>query len=158
MSRTKPKTFNFQKQLNLGKNGENLFIQKYNFWYSPKKGDGNNIDLILNNGKTVELKTDYYKIDATQNFFMERYGNLEKKTDGGPWKAQKAKIDYFVYLYLLDKTFYWFTTDRLVEKLNILIKKNKLKMKFIDNEAWTTAGYLIDRLDILEAAHKIDTF
>lgn len=158
MSKTKSKIFSFKKQLELGNKGEDLFIKEYGFWYGPKKGDGKTHDLILKDGAKVELKTDFYTLDKTQNFFMERFGSVEEQKIGGPWKALEDGNKYFIYCYYKNKAFFWFTTERLVNKLDSLIKKNKLKLKYINNQCWTTAGYLINRMDVMDTALKLDIF
>lgn len=136
------KVFGFQKQLAVGKEGENLFIDSY---FDVEKADGIKFDFKFGD-KTVELKTDGYHMDKTPNFFMERYSDLVRKTPGGPWRAYQDKVDYFVYLFLPDRTFFWFTPRSLCLTLDKLINASALTKKTIKNRTWNTIGYPVARV------------
>lgn len=151
------KIFGFVKQLNVGNGGEDLFIQSYSD-LNPKKGDGRITDIILGDGKTIELKTDSYCMDKTPNIFIEHFGNREKKTLGGPWRAQKDKIDYFVYLYIKQKTFFWFKPIELINRVEHLYSIDKVEVKYIKNIKYETMGYLVDRKWIEDIIFRVDCF
>lgn len=157
ITRASKKVFGFKEQLSLGQKGEDLFIKSYPY-LQPVKGNGSTNDIILNDGSTIEIKTDFYSMLKTGNMFIERFGNLEKKIDGGPWKALKDKNDFFVYLFYPDKTFFWFNTKRLVEYLNIEIKKGSVKSKLVRNQNYTTQGFAIEREKLFHLLFKLDRF
>lgn len=128
------KYFNFKDQLRIGDLGESDFIKTYKR-LKPEKSKNLQIDFLLNNGKTVELKTDSYDMNKTPNFFMEQFTvNGEKKNLGGPWRSKDHKIDCFVYYFLNNKVFYWFTPETLCEFLDEFIVVNKLKPISIPNK------------------------
>lgn len=160
------KVFNFQDQLRVGDAGESDFIRIYEKLEPVKSKNNRKIDFTLNNGKTVELKTDSYSIEKTENFFMERNTILPDKKDipGGPWRSKEHEVDYFVYYYINDKVFYWFDPISLVKKLDKYIKENKVKPVAIPNrdgkgKTFRSYGYKIPRKDMLEVLlkeHKVE--
>lgn len=131
--------FQFKDQLSVGASGEELFHSLY-----PKleKADGIKFDFKYKN-KTVELKTDTYSMLKTPNFFMERYSDVERATNGGPWRAAHDNVDYFVYMYVQQRKCFWFDSKKLVEFLDVYCKNKS--MINIPNKTWTTAGYLVPR-------------
>lgn len=157
ITRASKKVFGFKEQLSQGQKGEELFINSY-VYLQPVKGNGSTNDIVLNDGSTIEIKTDFYSMSKTQNMFMERFGNLENKADGGPWKALKDKNDFFVYLFYQDKTFFWFNTKRLVEFLDSEIKKGNLQSKLVRNHNYTTQGFAIEREKLFHLLFKLDRF
>jgi hypothetical protein len=134
--------FQFKKQLNIGDDGEKLFLKTYQSRQS-KKADGIKFDFFIDDGKTVELKTDTYSMSRTPNFFMEYFGNKDSGAIGGPWRALRDKVDYFVYLFLYDRTFFWFDPKTLCPFLDGEI--NNLRPKEIPNRTWTTVGFAVPR-------------
>lgn len=136
------KTFTWTAQFNIGKIGEQLFQETYP---EAVKTDGRVEDFILN-GEKIELKCDSFSMSKTPNFFYEYYGNQEKKKIGGPWRTAQDNIKYFVYLYLHDKTFFWFNSATLVAFLNEHIKK--LKPKYVKNKGYVTTGFVVNREDV----------
>jgi hypothetical protein len=151
------KIFNFKNQYVQGVKGEDLFIKSYIHFY-PKKGDGKKTDIILNDGSKIELKTDFYSMKKTPNFFMEEFGNYEKKTIGGPKKSLLDGNNFFVYLYYPEKMFYWFLPKMLVNKINKLKKEGKAEQKFINNGSYITKGYLIERTLLFDCLFRMDMF
>ncbi len=144
--------FSFNKQLRVGNLGEALFLKHYK---GSKKSDGRKYDLLYRK-KKVELKTDTYPLKKTPNFFMERYGDVDKRKPGGPWRANDDEIHYFVYLYIADNTFFWFKTEPLVEFLNGYVKG--MKGKRINNKTYASLGYCIDRGDLHHLIIRKDEF
>jgi hypothetical protein len=144
--------FTFNKQLKVGNKGEALFLKHYK---GSEKSDMRKYDLLFE-GKKVELKTDTYPLDKTPNFFMERYGSVEDKKEGGPWRAKNDKIDLFVYLFISDNTFFWFETKPLVKFLNRHIKE--LRGKTIPNKTYSSLGYCVARDDLEHLIVRKDKF
>lgn len=138
------RVFGFHNQLEVGQAGENLFIASYKD-LGAAKTDGRKTDFILETKESVELKTDTYPMIKTENFFMERFSNADKGTEGGPWRAAQDKVDYFVYLFLSDKTFFWFRSADLRDFLDTYVKVFTPKPKIIQNRGWQTIGFAIPR-------------
>ncbi len=131
--------FDFNEQLDIGAAGEALFHKIY----PPlKKADGIKYDFELN-GKSVELKTDSYSMDKTPNFFMEKIGNIDYNKVGGPWRAAKDDVDFFVYMFWPQKRCFWFRSKQLVEFLDEYCKD--LYQVKIPNKGWTTSGFKVPR-------------
>ena len=166
MTQKKGKVFNFKDQLLIGDIGESDFIKIYESLEPVKSVKNRKIDFTLNNGKTVELKTDSYSMEKTVNFFMEKNTILpdEKELLGGPWRSKEHKIDYFVYYYMNDKVFFWFEPKSLCKFLDKYIKENKVKPIAIpnrssDGKTFRSYGYKIPRIDIISVLlkeHKVD--
>lgn len=150
-----PKIFGFRKQFLVGNTGEDLFLACYE---KSKKGDGRIIDLYTENNNSVELKTDSYNMHETPNFFIEHYGNTTKKTLGGPYRAQKDNINYFVYLYIKNKTFFWFKPEKLVARMESLYDTDKITAKYIKNRNYETIGYLVKREDLIDIVESVEEF
>lgn len=148
------KVFDFKKQMAVGDSGEKQFCLHYAS-LNPVKSEDRAIDFHLSDGKSVELKTDDYAMEATLNCFMEitSHGKL-----GGPYRAQQDNVDYFVYYFIKNKTFFWFETKKLCEKLDILISSRRFKVKSIRNKGWTAEGYAIPRSELEEVLLKTDVF
>lgn len=151
------KLFDFQKQLNIGNQGEQDFIKFYPE-LSPVKSVDRKFDFILGNNLTVELKTDSYNMMNTENFFMERFSDMQKRTLGGPWRAKRDRVRYFVYYYSQNGTFFWFETDQLCDVLKKEIATKKYKPKIIRNKGWNAKGYTIPREKLKHIILKEHTF
>lgn len=141
------RTFTWQKQFNVGKNGERIFAELY-----PNliKTDGRISDFTLN-GDGVELKTDTYSMDKTENFFMEYFGNVDKAKIGGPWRAANDKVKWFVYMFIKEKKCFWFDSIELVAFLDKYV--TKLKPKTVRNPGYEAMGYAVPR-DALKHLEK----
>jgi hypothetical protein len=140
------RTFDFKKQLSIGKEGERQFLAAY---HSPLVStDGRKNDFLrVTDSKKVELKTDSYRMDATPNFFMERWSSVEDKKPGGPFQSLKNKTDVYCYLYVNDRCYFEFSEiPRLVQELEILTRK--MRPTPVRNRGWTTVGYKIPRTDL----------
>jgi hypothetical protein len=132
--------FTFKKQLDVGSKGEALFLKHYGDGAS--KADGRKFDLSYN-GKKVELKTDTYPMQETPNYFMERYGSIEDGKVGGPWRAAQDNVDYFVYFFLSNKTFFWFESKPLVKFLDEYTRN--MRGKTVANKGYSSLGYAVPR-------------
>jgi hypothetical protein len=140
--------FDFKAQLKVGNRGEELFLERY-----PRKLEifpGKAYDFTVKSSReTVELKTDTYNIDKSDNFFFERYSDVNKKSPGGPWRAKKDKIDIFCYYFVRHNIWFEFRDiPGLVKKLDSLTKKQGLI--YIKNRGWVTGGYKVKREDVEE--------
>lgn len=129
---------NFGKSLKRGQAGEQEILQIFS---ALKKTDGRTGDMILNEQK-VELKTDYYSAQQTENFFLERFSNKDKGTNGGPWQALDHGCEYFLYYFIADKQGWCFNTKQLVSQLESF---SDLKPIEIKNPKHTTIGYKVLR-------------
>lgn len=166
MTQKKGKVFNFKDQLRIGDIGEADFTKIYEKLEPVKSLKNRKIDFTLNNGKTVELKTDSYPMDKTVNFFMEKNTILPDETEimGGPWRSKEHKIDYFVYYYMNNKVFFWFDPVTLCKHLDKYIKKHKPKAIPIPNrdsngKTFRSYGYKIPRdsvTEVLLQEHKVE--
>jgi len=92
--------------------------------------------------ETIELKSDRYDVNKTTNFFMERYSNMSKMSNGGPWQAL-GKSEFFIYFFPNNNIWYIFNTKDLVKKLDILVQNKSLV--YIPNNGYITGGYTIQR-------------
>lgn len=138
------KTFSFNEQLEIGDVGEKHFKEHYAN-LGPVKSDKYEVDFFLKNGKSVELKTDSYDMEATDNFFMEMISDINSGKLGGVFRAKQDNVDLFVYYFLKNKTFFWFDVNKLHQRVEDLILTNKYKIKSIKNRRWTTQGYALPR-------------
>lgn len=134
--------FKFNTQLDVGAEGEKLFLSLYP-WLN--KADGIKYD-FERDGKTVELKTDTYSMDKTPNFFMEKFSDKNRSTFGGPWRAAKDNVDFFVYMFLQEKKCFWFRSKDLTTFLDPYCA-NKRTVD-VHNKTWVTCGYLVPRKDV----------
>lgn len=142
--------FSFGKQLKAGKDGEKLFCE----YYKKEKAvlsDCREFDAIINDDERVEIKTDF---SDYPNMFIERYGNIEKKSDGSVWKCVDKNIKWFVYFYWNRKTFYWFYPKDLVKYMKENTKKYKEKIIF--NVAWKALGFAVPLKDIEHLIIRMD--
>jgi|ERR1017187_2085055 hypothetical protein len=149
------KIFDFNKQMKIGNNGEDFFCECYKD-RSPIKSSFREFDVIIDGNKMVEIKTDSYSMDSTPNFFMERYGDKERTKEAGPWRAKKDSLNYFCYLFIKDKTFFWFYPQELCDFLDNHI--NELEEKEIRNKGWSAIGFCVEREKIKHLALQIDKF
>lgn len=138
-------TFTFKDQLVVGDRGEELFQQYY-----PTKLElypGREYDFTCTEtGKTVELKTDTYSLFKTENFFMERYSDIDKKEDkpGGPWRALKDNVNLFCYMFVRENVYFEFDiTQKLIDRLDEYTERKGLV--YIKNRGWITGGYKVPR-------------
>lgn len=160
----KDKVFNFNDQRRIGDVGESDFIKIYEDLKPIKPEKDLRVDFTLSDGKTVELKTDSYDMAKTVNFFMEQFTVSGKNSKlGGPWRTKEDKIDFFVYYFLNNKVFFWFSPISLCQFLDKYIVENKLKPISIPNRDnkggnYEAIGFKIPReslKEIMIKEHKI---
>lgn len=130
---------NFQADLKRGQAGEAEFLRLFSKLVGT---DGRKGDIVAPDGK-IELKTDFYPLSKTANFFIERYSSLEVFSPGGPWQAAAHGCKYFVYYYTSDKLGYVFLVDDLLKQLEKL--ESGFKPVEVRNKKWTTIGYKVPR-------------
>jgi len=148
------KSFSWKEQLQVGDRGEELYMEHspYPLVVYPKhKADFRR----LSDGALVELKTDTYGLDKTENCFFERWGNLEKKKPGGPWRARKDSVSVFVYYFVRHNIWLEFNTKQLCSLLDKLTKKSKLIP--VKTHGWIVLGYKVPIRDVLSIA-QVHTF
>jgi ABC-type proline/glycine betaine transport system substrate-binding protein len=151
------KIFGFKAQMDVGDKGESDF-KKFYEKLKPVKSEDRAIDFVLKSGKTVELKTDSYAMDATANMFFETISSKDSGKLGGVFRAEQDNIDFFVYYYSTDKTFYWFEVKRLAKAVTKLIESGRFKVKSIRNCGWTTEGYALPREELKDVLMKVEKF
>lgn len=149
------KTYSFKKQLEIGNKGEELFIKYYKDMDAKKSSD-REIDIIIKNNKKVELKTDLWKMSDTKNFFIEKVSSNINKKKGGPFIAAQNKIDYFVYFFVKDKVFFWFSVKKLCNFLKDRIEDYRECR--IYNKGYYSTGYLVPRADLEKLILRKDRF
>lgn len=139
----KSKVFSFKEQLEVGTRGEELFIEHY-----PKKlvvypeRDGDFLEVY--SGKKIELKTDTYNINKSENFFFERYSNVEKETPGSVWQALGHGCDIFCYMFVRHNIWYQFNDlPALAQRLDE--EYGKKGLIWIKNKGYVSGGWKVNR-------------
>lgn len=132
----------FKGSLAKGQKGEELLLE---VWPGLTRLDGRKHDFVTEDGETLELKTDSYSVDKTQNFFIELVSSIQGFKVGGPAQALKNGTTYWVYLYSTSKVMYVFETEKLVKEINKLLLTERVELCLIPNRTWTTIGAKIPR-------------
>lgn len=148
--------FDFDKQLSIGNRGEDDFC-KYYPQLHPVKSKDRAFDFNTDHG-TIEVKSDSYDLNNTPNFFMEIFGNISDAKMGGPWRSFQDGVDFFVYYFPKNKTFFWFEPPSLCRKLDTLVAGQGLNPKEIQNKGWVTRGYAVPREWLMDVLYKKDIF
>lgn len=130
---------NFQVDLKRGQQGELDFLKLFTALVGT---DGRKGDIVAPDGK-IELKTDFYPMTQTPNFFIERYSSIEVGSPGGVHQAKVHGCKYFVYYYTTAQTGYVFLVDDLIAQIEKL--EPTLKPVEVRNKKWTTIGYKVPR-------------
>ena len=130
---------NFQKDLQRGLAGQQAFAKLF---ANVRHTDGKRGDLTINGAK-IELKVDFYDMEKTPNFFIERYSSKETFSPGGPWQAATHECDYFVYMFMMQMTGFVFEVPDIVKQLEAMEKQ--LKPVEVRNKSWTTLGFRVPR-------------
>jgi hypothetical protein len=133
----------------IGKEGEDILMATYD---ELRFAGGIDCDLIRYPTCGVEVKTDTYPMSKTDNFFMERHGNIEAHTDGGPWYAQLHGAQVFLYFFIQDNRLFSFDNiPALVKRLENLRLTGQLEWSVVRNRSksggeYLTGGYKTNRL------------
>lgn len=130
--------FIFEDSLKVGKQGEREF---HSLNPDLVAADGFNYDFKMKNGKKIELKSDYYDMEKTENFFIERYSYGNKS--GGPWQSLEKGVDFYIYFFPKNKTAFLFKTEEMVSVLDSICDEKNLIS--IGNDGYVTRGYKINR-------------
>lgn len=139
------KTFGFKKQLAVGTAAEEAFLRGYrepiilahSLSYDFRR---------ISDGAKLELKTDTYDMHKYPNFFFERWGNVDEKKPGGPWRARRDRVDAFIYYFSQHDTYFEFIDlKELCARADKVIKRKSTKEFLIKNKGWITQGYAVPR-------------
>ncbi len=133
---------NFKSSLAKGKAGEELLL-KLMPELTPL--NGRKADFVnLKTEELYELKSDQYDMNATKNFFIELWSDVDKAKPGGPVQALAHGSKYWLYMFPKNKTLFTFETEALVEWIQE--QSSVYKLICIPNVAWVTAGIKVPRL------------
>ena len=134
----------FKRSLEKGKAGEELFMT---LWPGLEKLDGRKSDFkVLATGELLELKSDSYDMNATDNCFIELWSNSALLRPGGPMQAMAHGTHIWVYFFPKNKTCLVFRTNKLVDWL--LKHSRDYKRMSIQNAGWYTCGIVVPRKDL----------
>lgn len=134
----------FNKSLEKGKLGEAMLME---LWPDLEQLKGRKSDFkVKSTGKLVELKSDQYDMAKTDNFFIELWSDSAKLKPGGPLQAMMHASDYWVYLFVQNKTMFVFNTNELVDW--VMRNSNKYERISIVNQGWVTTGIKVPRLSL----------
>lgn len=139
-----PKIHEFKKSLSKGKKAEAEFLSLFPDLIAESSGGFIEDFTILANGKTIDLKTDFYCATKTENFFWERWSY--KNQDGGAWQAKRKGVDYIVYFFATNMQFHCFEVKTLVRELDKIVPN--LYLHNIYNSSHVTQGYKVKRADL----------
>lgn len=135
-------THNFKLSLVKGDAGETAILKLLG---GLKKLDGRHGDLLASNGQKLELKTDYYDMQKSTNFFMERWSDVERQKPGGPWQAEGHECSLFAYYFVKNGTLFVWRLPELLKQLNSVLREKCLDKVEVPNKSWTTVGYKVPR-------------
>lgn len=131
---------NFKTDLNRGLVGQQTFAKLF---AGLKATDGKRGDFLLEDGSKVEVKADFYSMNKTQNYFMERYSSVEVGSPGGVWQAAAHGADYYAYIYVQNlHVSVWYVPELLAHLSKLEPKLTPVNVK---NAKWTTVGYKVAR-------------
>jgi len=141
-------TFDFNKQLTIGKEGEEKFAELYPCFNYNNDKDVMAPDFVhKETGSIAEVKYD----DSSRarkdenghqlNFFVEQYSNHKEMTLGGPFRAVQEGVDYYVYMFKSPFRIFLYDACKFRDIAAQLIWSNKYKECFIKNKGWWTSGY-----------------
>ena len=142
-------TYEFQQSLKLGDAGEESFHKAYpHLIYDSCEGH----DFVdEGTGKTIELKTDFWSMSKTQNFFMEMYSDDINYKLGGPFRSQVHGTDVFAYYFISEGVVFWFDNiEKLTQRIHKYVNHYYISMKTIPNRRYNTLGYAIPRLEFFD--------
>lgn len=148
-------TFKFKEMLAYGQEQERKFIKIYKT-HKLALSEDRRWDYLTPRGLKVELKSDTYDYTKTDNFFMEKYSDMAKKSPGGPWRAAEDGVDIWIYWFPKNKVYYEFRNlDELIKVLNEMTEK--MYVIGIKNQAWITGGFKVPR-DMLHKYYRRVTY
>lgn len=139
--------FNFHAQNDIGKRGEQLFLDTFPNWSMNNHVKCTEPDFIDKYGRTAEIKFDVSKRARRDsnghqlNFFMETISNDRKNTLGGIFRAHKEKVKFFVYIFENPQRFFIMDVKKALKRTQELIKTGKYRQCRIKNPYYYTIGY-----------------
>ena len=143
--------------LSRGKRGEDIICKRFNC----EKADGRKYDLVTPTGKTLEVKTDFYRMSTTPNFSIERFSNSEFETDGGIYKSAKDGVDRFAYFFIKDRIVYFWEVVDLMKAVEEHVKLHNPRKSYVRNEKggeeYYTLNYLIPRKHLEGVCFRVET-
>jgi hypothetical protein len=138
----KTKNANFKADLARGRIGELAFLHATSGSITPT--DGREGDFIIAGTKTkLELKSDYYDMDKTENFFFEVYRSGTRP--GGAFQALEHGCKYFLYCFVPNGIIFAFDTKALAARLELLHDSRNLTLTSVGNKGYTTRGLKVHR-------------
>ena len=144
-------TFSFDKQLEMGKEGEAMFNKLYGhvFEYNNSK-DVKAPDFVhKETGAIVEVKYDdsvraHRDKDGKQiNFFVEQFSCADNMSLGGPFRAVEEGVDYFVYMFKEPFRIFIMDCQKFRDRAAELIYNGNYRESYIKNRGWYTSGYCL---------------
>jgi hypothetical protein len=147
----KPRTkvFDFAEQLSKGNQAESELPDIYQKLFNSTltKHTDYAYDFSSDDGKKVELKTDFYDHSKTRNFFIERWSDFDKEKPGSLWQSVPKGVNQFIYWYKTSGKLYVFTVDldKLIGIIEQLVEEKHIEMKFIQNKGYKGGGWCIPR-------------
>jgi len=140
------KIHDFQDSLKVGTAAEKAFLEALDEYLAPYPKRAADF-MFKATGELVELKSDSYDLAKTENVFMERYSDVLRRKDGGPWQSLGHGVHHYVYFFPRNRTCFWFNTAELVHRLETTQKDNQLI--YIPNRGFASAGWKVSR-DVLK--------
>ena len=141
-------TFDFNDQLQLGKEGEQKFALLYPCFDYNNAKDVMAPDFVhKETGSVAEVKFDDSKRalkdkDGNQlNFFVEQFSNTRAMTLGGPFRAVDEGVDYYVYMFKSPFRIFIYDAVKFRDMAAELIYNGRYKECFIKNKGWWTSGF-----------------
>lgn len=135
------RTTNFHADLKRGNIGEELVAS---MWPELVRTDGRRGDFHLGTNR-LEVKTESRALKDTENFFIERYSDFDKKSPGGPFQALEHGTLLYAHFFIKDLTIFLFFTQALAAYLK---DRDESQLIFIQNPRYRTAGYKISRAEL----------
>lgn len=132
---------NFKNDLAFGQTGEALMEQ---FFPGCTKLDGRKADFILADGSRLELKTERRRLSETENFFIERWSDVDRAKAGGPWTAKVNGCKFYAHLFIKDGVLFVFETEKLLE----FLEAQRYSDIRIQNRSWITIGWKVGRSSV----------
>lgn len=133
----------FGSSLKVGKAGEAKFqLLAAKNGIVLEQTDGRAGDFIDEHGQLWEVKSDSYDMNKTSNFFIERYSNIDKGTNGGVWQAAEHHCEFFAYFFPQNGTAFVFKTKDLLKQLESSALGSPIEIR---NVRHTTVGFKVNR-------------
>ena len=140
--------FDFDTQLNLGKEGEEKFASLYPCFKYNNDENCTEPDFVhKQTGAIAEIKYDdsvraIRGADNKQlNFFVEQFSNTDALTLGGPFRAVQEGVDYYVYMFKKPFRIFIYDAVKFRDIASELIYNGRYKECFIKNKGWWTSGF-----------------